>query len=180
VFSARFEDMLVHLLCLCSQLGQARQASSEGAAWRRTDRGVPCGRQTRQRGYGLRTLQFIPQGAYVGSYFGEMMTNQQAEHEDDTYLFDLDAVRTTRDAEDDQQEDDDEDDDEVPFCVSALRYGNVLRFANHRWAVASSNVLESIGPAANFSAYPSTTCIRHRRWARVSHGGGDACRCAQL
>lgn len=68
-------------------------------------------------------MQCIPPGAFVGAYFGEMMTNEKAEHEDDTYLFDLDAARVTRD---------DDEDEHASLCVSALRYGNVMRFANHR------------------------------------------------
>jgi euchromatic histone-lysine N-methyltransferase len=51
--------------------------------------------KTATRGYGLRTLQTIPMGAFVCAYFGELLSDAAAEHEDDTYLFDLDAVQVS-------------------------------------------------------------------------------------
>ena len=43
------------------------------------------------KGWGLRTLTDIPQGAFILSYVGELITDEEAERRNaDTYLFNLD------------------------------------------------------------------------------------------
>lgn len=47
--------------------------------------------RTISKGWGIKTLRFIPKGAYVCEYIGEILSDSEADHrEDDSYLFDLD------------------------------------------------------------------------------------------
>lgn len=41
-------------------------------------------------GWGLRTLTPITQGSFILSYIGELITDEEAERREDTYLFNLD------------------------------------------------------------------------------------------
>lgn len=69
------------------------------------------------KGWGVRTLTFIPKGTYVCEYVGEIISDCEADQrEDDSYLFDLD----NRDGE--------------TYCIDACRYGNIARFINHMCA----------------------------------------------
>ncbi|XP_034247421.1 histone-lysine N-methyltransferase EHMT2 isoform X2 [Thrips palmi] len=69
------------------------------------------------KGWGVRTLTFIPKGTYVCEYIGEIISDCEADQrEDDSYLFDLD----NRDGE--------------TYCIDACRYGNIARFINHMCA----------------------------------------------
>ncbi|XP_014476702.1 PREDICTED: histone-lysine N-methyltransferase EHMT1 [Dinoponera quadriceps] len=73
--------------------------------------------RTNGKGWGLRTLRYIPKGTYVCEYVGEIISDSEADHrEDDSYLFDLD----NRDGE--------------TYCIDARRYGNLARFINHSCA----------------------------------------------
>lgn len=80
-------------------------------------KGITCHLQlfrTQGKGWGVRTLQDIPQGAFVCEYIGEMLSDSEADkREDDSYLFDLE----NRDGE--------------TYCLDARHYGNVSRFVNH-------------------------------------------------
>lgn len=42
------------------------------------------------KGWGLRTLTPITQGSFILSYIGELITDEEAERREDTYLFNLD------------------------------------------------------------------------------------------
>lgn len=47
--------------------------------------------RTDYKGWGICTLRFIPRGAYVCEYVGEILSDLDADQrEDDSYLFDLD------------------------------------------------------------------------------------------
>lgn len=47
--------------------------------------------RTASKGWGIRTLRYIPKGAYVCEYIGEVISDLEADQrEDDSYLFDLD------------------------------------------------------------------------------------------
>lgn len=47
--------------------------------------------KTDAKGWGVKTLRFIPRGSYVCEYVGEILTDVMADQrEDDSYLFDLD------------------------------------------------------------------------------------------
>lgn len=44
-----------------------------------------------KKGWGIKTIRFIPKGTYVCEYVGEIISDSEADHrEDDSYLFDLD------------------------------------------------------------------------------------------
>ena len=86
---------------------------------------------TRERkGWGLRTLQDLPKGAFVCEYAGEIFTNTELDkrnmhskcNEKHTYPVTLDAdwgsERTLNDDE--------------ALCLDATHCGNVARFINHR------------------------------------------------
>ncbi|XP_077592922.1 histone-lysine N-methyltransferase EHMT1-like isoform X1 [Stigmatopora nigra] len=71
--------------------------------------------RTLKKGWGVRTLQDIPQGTFVCEYVGEIITDAEAEmRQNDSYLFSLD----------DKQPQD-------PYCIDARFYGNISRFLNH-------------------------------------------------
>ncbi|CAH1999344.1 unnamed protein product [Acanthoscelides obtectus] len=70
--------------------------------------------KTEYKGWGVKTLRFIPKGSYVCEYIGEILTDVEANSRDeDDFLFDLDNK------------------DVDSYCVDAKRYGNFARFINH-------------------------------------------------
>ncbi|VEN36415.1 unnamed protein product [Callosobruchus maculatus] len=70
--------------------------------------------KTEFKGWGVKTLRFIPKGSYVCEYVGEILTDVEANSRDeDSFLFDLDNK------------------DVDSYCVDAKRYGNFARFINH-------------------------------------------------
>uniref|UniRef100_A0A1A8DI31 Euchromatic histone-lysine N-methyltransferase 1b n=2 Tax=Nothobranchius kadleci TaxID=1051664 RepID=A0A1A8DI31_NOTKA len=70
--------------------------------------------RTSKKGWGVRTLQDIPQGTFVCEYVGEIITESEAElRQNDAYLFSLD------------------DKPEDLYCIDARYYGNISRFLNH-------------------------------------------------
>eukprot|EP00794_Sanderia_malayensis_P006075 gene6075-6777_t len=73
------------------------------------------------RGWGVKTLEFIPKNQFVLEYVGEIITSDEAEKRgrlydaaQQTYLFDLDYT-----------------DDDATFTIDAYQYGNVSHFINH-------------------------------------------------
>ncbi len=91
------------------------------------NRAVQRGRQSKleifrteygERGWGVRTLEPIPKGAFVTQYVGEIISLQEADNRPTTYLFDLSTSL-------------DSSDYEYTYVVDANRYGNVGRFINH-------------------------------------------------
>ncbi|XP_029025325.1 histone-lysine N-methyltransferase EHMT1 isoform X2 [Betta splendens] len=72
--------------------------------------------RTSKKGWGVRTLQDIPQGTFVCEYVGEIISEAEAEmRQNDAYLFSLDDKVKLEDL----------------FCIDARFYGNVSRFLNH-------------------------------------------------
>ncbi|KAG7480473.1 hypothetical protein MATL_G00056510 [Megalops atlanticus] len=70
--------------------------------------------RTRNMGWGVRTLQNIPQGTFVCEYVGEIISDAEADiRENDSYLFNLD--NKVGDV----------------YCIDARFYGNISRFINH-------------------------------------------------
>uniref|UniRef100_A0A672JKW4 Euchromatic histone-lysine N-methyltransferase 1b n=1 Tax=Salarias fasciatus TaxID=181472 RepID=A0A672JKW4_SALFA len=68
--------------------------------------------RTSKKGWGVRTLQDIPQGTFVCEYVGEIISEAEAEmRQNDAYLFSLD--------------------DKDLYCIDARFYGNISRFLNH-------------------------------------------------
>ncbi|KAI1882505.1 hypothetical protein AGOR_G00251450 [Albula goreensis] len=70
--------------------------------------------RTHKMGWGVRTLQDIPQGTFVCEYVGEIISDSEADvRENDSYLFNLD--NKVGDV----------------YCIDARFYGNISRFVNH-------------------------------------------------
>ncbi|KAK3281941.1 hypothetical protein CYMTET_10298 [Cymbomonas tetramitiformis] len=75
--------------------------------------------RTKQKGWGVRTLETIPQGGFVCSYVGALLTTAEAlQQTEDDYLFDLDESGKC-------------DPQDIHFVVNARHYGSVGRFINH-------------------------------------------------
>ncbi|KAG0444232.1 hypothetical protein HPB47_014022 [Ixodes persulcatus] len=79
-------------------------------------------RTTNKRGWGVRTERRIKKGTFLFEYFGEVITNEEAEQrgrtydaQGITYLFDLDY----------------DDSDDNFYTVDAGKCGNVSHFVNH-------------------------------------------------
>ena len=83
------------------------------------------------KGWGLRTLQDLPRGAFVCEYVGEIVTNselyernlQKSGNERHTYPVLLDADWGSEVVLKDEE----------ALCLDATEYGNVARFINHRY-----------------------------------------------
>uniref|UniRef100_A0A8C8ILS4 Euchromatic histone-lysine N-methyltransferase 1b n=1 Tax=Oncorhynchus tshawytscha TaxID=74940 RepID=A0A8C8ILS4_ONCTS len=70
--------------------------------------------RTSRMGWGVRTLQEIPQGTFVCAYVGEIISDAEADvRENDSYLFNLDSKEGD------------------VYCIDARFYGNISRFINH-------------------------------------------------
>ena len=101
--------------CLCP-LTCANRVVQNGSTYKL------CIFKTISKGWGVKSLESIPCGAFVAEYIGEVCTNNEANNRgqqykretDMTYLFNLDY---------DSQED--------PNVIDGTKYGNVTRFINH-------------------------------------------------
>ncbi|CAD6250063.1 unnamed protein product [Miscanthus lutarioriparius] len=93
--------------------------------------------KTKSMGWGVRTLDFIPDGSFVCEYVGELLTDEEAqERKNDEYLFaignsyydaphwkaEIKAIPSLQNGP--------SEDDETVFAV-ALNRGNFARFINH-------------------------------------------------
>eukprot|EP00002_Diphylleia_rotans_P028926 TRINITY_DN5850_c0_g1_i5.p1 TRINITY_DN5850_c0_g1~~TRINITY_DN5850_c0_g1_i5.p1 ORF type:complete len:502 (-),score=73.21 TRINITY_DN5850_c0_g1_i5:151-1656(-) len=71
--------------------------------------------KTEKKGWGVRTMEFISKGTFVGEYLGEIIPTATADaRKHSEYLFDIDAARPRHN-----------------YSVDAERKGNVARFFNH-------------------------------------------------
>eukprot|EP00898_Chlorokybus_atmophyticus_P008269 jgi/Chlat1/8443/Chrsp80S07855 len=84
---------------------------------------------TRDKGWGLRTLEFIERGTFVVEYVGEIISHEEASVREVGYnacglnmLFNVDG----------NPRDEDED---CPYTIDPTHCGNVARFINHRHAL---------------------------------------------
>ncbi|KAK1352961.1 putative inactive histone-lysine N-methyltransferase SUVR2 [Heracleum sosnowskyi] len=90
------------------------------------------------KGWGLRTLESLPKGAFVCEYVGEVITNselcdrvlQRRSSGSHKYSVLLDANWSTKMVSKDEES----------LCLDAAHYGNVARFINHR--CMDSNLIE--------------------------------------
>ncbi|XP_075502847.1 putative inactive histone-lysine N-methyltransferase SUVR2 [Primulina tabacum] len=121
--------------------------------WRKCGCNMECGNRVVQRGvtrklqvfltskgkgWGVRTLEELPEGAFVCEYVGEILTNmelyernkQSSGKDKHVYPVLLDADWATEGVLK----------DEDALCLDATHYGNVARFINHR--CFNSNLLE--------------------------------------
>ncbi|XP_051141998.1 probable inactive histone-lysine N-methyltransferase SUVR2 [Andrographis paniculata] len=102
-------------------------------------RGIKCNLQVfmtpEGKGWGLRTVQDLPKGAFVCEYVGEVLTNAELfervlkspEAEKHSYPVLLDAHWSAKEVLKDEE----------ALCLDATYYGNVARFINHRCFDAS-------------------------------------------
>lgn len=82
------------------------------------------------KGWGLRTLEALPKGAFICEYVGEILTNmelyernkQSNGNDRHTYPVLLDADWGSEGVLKDEE----------ALCLDATFYGNVARFINHR------------------------------------------------
>lgn len=82
------------------------------------------------KGWGLRTLEDLPKGAFVCEYVGEIITCEELQFRmvhntnglGNNYPVLLDAAWNTGVV-----------DDEKALCLDSTTYGNVARFINHRF-----------------------------------------------
>lgn len=84
------------------------------------------------KGWGVRTLEELPKGAFVCEYVGEILTNielyernKRRGGEKHTYPVLLDADWSSEGVLK----------DEDALCLDATYYGNVARFINHRYSL---------------------------------------------
>ncbi|KAK6161211.1 hypothetical protein DH2020_004592 [Rehmannia glutinosa] len=82
-----------------------------------------------RKGWGLRTLEDVPKGAFICEYVGEVVTNRelferniQNTGDKHTYPVLLDADWNSEDVVKDEE----------ALCLDASVYGNIARFINHR------------------------------------------------
>ncbi|XP_077250829.1 putative inactive histone-lysine N-methyltransferase SUVR2 isoform X2 [Tasmannia lanceolata] len=102
-------------------------------------RGITCNLQVfftqEGKGWGVRTLEELPRGAFVCEYVGEVLTNmelydrniQSTGNEKHTYPVLLDADWGSEGVLKDEE----------ALCLDATFYGNVARFINHRCSDAN-------------------------------------------
>lgn len=84
-----------------------------------------------EKGWGLRTLENLPKGAFVCEYVGEIVTNselydrnKQSAGEKHTYPVLLDSDWGSEGVLKDEE----------ALCLDATYYGNIARFINHRYS----------------------------------------------
>ncbi|KAL9234972.1 hypothetical protein vseg_009779 [Gypsophila vaccaria] len=87
------------------------------------------------KGWGLRTMEDLPEGAFVCEYVGEVVTNTELDERNrqskgkqrHTYPVHLDADWNSESILD----------DDFALCLDATNYGNVARFINHKCGTAN-------------------------------------------
>ncbi|KAG9151150.1 hypothetical protein Leryth_002723 [Lithospermum erythrorhizon] len=85
--------------------------------------------KTERRGWGVRSLSFIPSGTFICEYAGELLEDKEAEQRtNDEYLFDIGRNGYNSKTEGRDPIDAEED---GGYTIDAARYGNVGRFVNH-------------------------------------------------
>ena len=89
------------------------------------------------KGWGLRTLEDLPKGAFVCEYVGEILTHMELSERNslntgkkNTYSVLLDAGWSTKRVLKDEE----------TLCLDATFYGNVARFINHRYPLSRVEV----------------------------------------
>lgn len=102
------------------------------------------------KGWGLRTLEDLPKGAFICEYVGEIVTNTELDErnkrstgERHTYPVLLDADWGSEGVLKDEE----------ALCLDATSYGNVARFINHRY---------SFDAIMQLHVYMLYLCIRFR------------------
>lgn len=94
------------------------------------------------KGWGLRTLEDLPQGAFVCEYVGEILTNIELYERNEknsgkdkhVYPVLLDSDWTTEGNLKDEE----------ALCLDATHFGNVARFINHRYLICSFAIIVTV------------------------------------
>lgn len=96
---------------------------------------------TGDRGFGLRSLEFVHKGQFIDTYLGEVITSAEAElredattgsngsHSSPSYLFSLDWFPAPSD--DDSDDDNEDGTSSSHYVVDGQRFGGPSRFMNH-------------------------------------------------
>ncbi|KAG0554700.1 hypothetical protein M758_12G115400 [Ceratodon purpureus] len=91
--------------------------------------------KTQNKGWGVRSWDFIPSGGFVCEYTGEVMdTNTANDMDDDEYLFNLDFKQGIEARWGDKVSNimgSDNVRGQPKYCIDASKYGGVARFINH-------------------------------------------------
>lgn len=88
--------------------------------------------RTKSRGWGVRALDRIKRGSFVGIYTGELVsTNDCHQRADDTYLFNLANTSNINPPADNSQAQMIDEKESERFVCDAKHYGNITRFINH-------------------------------------------------
>ncbi|XP_077172382.1 histone-lysine N-methyltransferase EHMT2-like isoform X2 [Paroedura picta] len=118
------------------------------------------------KGWGVRTVQDVPQGAFLCQYFGELISSTEAGRRlEDTYFFVVDPL------------------DGHECCLDGRFYGNVGRFLNHSCQPNLVAVQVVLGPGVPSIAFFSTRPIHAGEELGFDYGErfwavkGEGCRC---
>ncbi|GAA0154619.1 histone modifying enzyme [Lithospermum erythrorhizon] len=86
--------------------------------------------KTESRGWGVRSLSFIPSGTFICEYTGELLEDKEAEQRtNDEYLFDI--GRNANDSSKTEGKDAIDAAEDGGHTIDAAYYGNLGRFVNH-------------------------------------------------
>jgi len=93
------------------------------------------------RGWGIQALSDLPRGSFVGTYVGEVLTDSEAEQRKPNDLYFLQVEPNETDSKINLPSEDDlartlhngltRADWEEPLVIDSMKFGNVMRFANH-------------------------------------------------
>lgn len=90
--------------------------------------------KTKSKGWGVRSLNFIPSGTFICEYTGELLEDREAENRAgfDEYLFDIGQnYKDCCSNPDEKTSCSIVAEKDAGFCIDALKFGNVGRFINH-------------------------------------------------
>ncbi|XP_026432555.1 histone-lysine N-methyltransferase, H3 lysine-9 specific SUVH4-like [Papaver somniferum] len=100
--------------------------------------------RTPKKGWGVRSWDFIPSGAFVCEYIGVIKTTNEVHDPENFFIFDIDCLQTMKglDGRERRKGDvsispgalSDKAADEVDYCIDAGLTGNVTRYINHSCA----------------------------------------------
>ncbi len=87
------------------------------------------------KGWGIRTLEDLPAGAFVFEYVGEILTNNEMYERNLALQKKGNGVHTYPVLLDGDWGSEANLKDEEALCLDATYFGNVARFLNHRWEI---------------------------------------------
>ncbi|MCL7051068.1 hypothetical protein MKW94_025751, partial [Papaver nudicaule] len=100
--------------------------------------------RTPKKGWGVRSWDFIPSGAFVCEYVAVIKRTDEVHDPENFYIFDIDCLQTMKELDGRQRRHGgvsiapstliDKANDDVDYCVDAGTTGNVTRYINHSCA----------------------------------------------